>query len=122
MTDIRSDTTIVQGTERQVKMPKGYTGVASKDTATPNVRDLAVVHTNNSIAKTVTNFIGGIDPQTIRVIPNDPGIAVGANSNTTIANNANIVTNTGANKLLKQGFTYQFTYSGVTGKWHEGMT
>lgn len=82
-----------------------------KTSITPIVKlvsNLRLIYCNNSIAITVTNFTGGAEGQSI---------ALRGDGNTTIQNNANIVTNTGADKLLTVDKIYRFTL--VQGKWLE---
>lgn len=80
-----------------------------KNTATPNVANLQVIEGNGS-AVTITNFIGGSNGQPISIV---------GDGTTTISNNANITTNTGANKLLSVGKVYRFTYLLSTKHWYE---
>jgi hypothetical protein len=82
-------------------------------TATPSVQGYSTLTGDNTSAITVTNFVNGFFGKTIRLI---------GNSNITIANNANISTNTGANKVLVNDKVYTFIRnvsltSGV--KWFE---
>lgn len=77
------------------------TGVVSiLRTATPDVQNVPYFYSHSS-AVTVTNFKHGQDGQTIKIL---------GNGNTTITNNANIKTNTGANKVLAANMVYTFTY------------
>lgn len=68
---------------------------------TPSVLNCCNWITTNIGAITVTKFDDGADGQTIRVL---------GDGFTTVANNANIKTNTGANKLLLANKVYRFTY------------
>lgn len=74
-------------------------------TTTPDVVQYAYHKTANTGATTITNFLNGVQPQTITIHCSD--------ANTTIANNATIATNTGANKLLVANRIYRFTLSGT---------
>ena len=65
--------------------------------------------TANTAPTTITNFTGGIVPMTIKILCLD--------TNTTIANNATIKTNTGANKLLVANRVYTFSLDGTV--WYE---
>src|SRR6266478_9057604 len=56
--------------------------------ATPNVSNGNVFKTNNGAPTTITNFVGGVDSQVITINCGE--------TNTTIQNNANIVTATAA--------------------------
>jgi hypothetical protein len=75
-------------------------------TTTPDVVQYSYHKTANSSATTITNFVNGVQPMTITIHCTD--------ANTTIANNATIATNTGANKLLVNNRIYRFTLSGTT--------
>jgi hypothetical protein len=61
-----------------------------KNTATPDVSNCEYFLCSGSVV-TITNFLNGSKPQRINIL---------GDGSTTIANNANIITNTGANKLL----------------------
>lgn len=76
-----------------------------------NVKDLEHIVLSHTAATVVTNFLNGRDGQPLQVLS--------TNGNATIANNANIVTNTGANKLLTANLVYRFHFYKSTGKWHE---
>lgn len=76
----------------------------------PNVSNYMGVTKGGGSVVTVTNFVGGSDGQRL-VIQGD-----GA---TTISNNANIKTNTGANKLLAVNRIYVFYYSDTDHIWYE---
>lgn len=68
--------------------------------ATPSVRGLGQVKTNNGGATTITNFTLGYPGQTLIVVMGD--------GNTTIQNNANIITRSGADITPANGKTYSF--------------
>lgn len=76
-----------------------FVDFADLDT-TPSVADGNNFNAINTVATTITNFDNGKNGQEITIIP--------TTANTTIANNANITTNTGANKLLTSGLAYKF--------------
>jgi hypothetical protein len=77
--------------------------------ATPDISNREVFRCSGSVIS-ITNFLGGFDGQTIKIR---------GDGNTTITNNANIVTNTAANKLLANGKVYYYTYFSDTKKWYE---
>lgn len=78
-------------------------------TATPDVAQVTrVALSNYSGATTITNFLNGTAQQQISMI---------GNVNVTIANNATIKTNTGANKTLVATKVYTFTF--YNGIWYE---
>lgn len=79
---------------------------------TPKVSNLRIIYFKNTAPLTVTNFVGGAEGQSIQLR---------GDAQTTIANNTNIVTNTGANKLLQLNLVYRFTLFNVSGtlKWLE---
>lgn len=112
MADIRQgDANISQSIDIKLRSDRRFVSKMKLNIATPNVKDLEHIVTNNTVATTYTNFLNGRDGQPLNILAND--------ANTTIANNANIVTNTGANKLLAQGKVYRFHFYKATGKWHE---
>lgn len=82
---------------------------ALKNEATPSIPNREVLESSGSVV-TITNFIGGQDGQTIRIL---------GDGTTTIKNNTNIVTNTGADKLLTLNKFYRFTYINSKAKWIE---
>jgi len=67
---------------------------------TPNVSQASVWKTNNSAPTTITNFTGGEAGKLFTLVARD--------GNTTIQNNANILTKTGANRALANGNVTQF--------------
>ena len=107
----QADATIKQGIDIPLRVNKRFVSKMPLNIATPNVKDLEHIVTNNTVATTYTNFKNGRDGQPLTILAND--------ANTTVANNANIVTNTGANKLLAQNKVYHFHFFKATGKWHE---
>jgi hypothetical protein len=107
----QSDATIKQGVDVLIRTNKRFVSKIQPNLATPSVKDLEHIILSHAIATTVTNFKNGRDGQPLNV--------VSTNGNATIANNANIVTNTGANKLLTTNLVYRFHYLKATGKWHE---
>src|SRR6267378_7619494 len=88
-----------EGPTKFTTLPTQTVDKIKKNATTPNVLNLERLVTNNTIATTVTDFPGGADGQKLSILAND--------ANTTIANNAKIVTNTGANKLLANGKVYR---------------
>jgi hypothetical protein len=75
---------------------------------TPSVLNLRKFLANNVGAVTVTQFDDGAEAQEISIL---------GEGFTTVANNANIKTNTGANKLLAANKIYRFTR--INGVWYE---
>jgi hypothetical protein len=77
-------------------------------TAIPDTTGTTFIVLYHGTPTTITNFTGGYSGKTIRLL---------GNTNVTIANNATINTNTGANKVLLANRIYTFTrYNGV---WYE---
>lgn len=73
--------------------------------ATPSALNRTTLRCNNAAPVTVTDFTGGQEGQTFKLL---------GDGNTTISNNSNIKTNTGANKLVLADIVYTFTlFSGV---------
>lgn len=110
---IQSDREITGQTREQI-LPTilNYTLITTITPTTVKVTDLRVLYFNNSVPITITNFTGGAEQQTI---------SIRGDGQTTIQNNANIVTNTGADKLLTINKVYRFTLFKVSGtlKWLE---
>jgi uncharacterized protein (AIM24 family) len=82
-------------------------------TVTPDVHETSGVVDLSlyTSATTITNFTGGVDGQSIRLL---------GNANVTVANNATIVTSTGAAKALTAGVIFTFTRHG--GVWRENAS
>lgn len=78
-------------------------------TTEPDVRALSLIRFNNAVGTTVTNFVGGVNGQPLELLT--------LNSNTTIAHNSSIKTNTGASKTLNPNVVYRFKH--VLGVWYE---
>jgi hypothetical protein len=78
---------------------------------TPDVSNLVAIE-GSGVVITVTNFLGGIDTQTIRIR---------GDGTTTIKNNTTIVTNTGVDKLLTLNRIYRFTYFASSSIWIEDI-
>lgn len=68
--------------------------------ATPSVENLERLQLRNSISTDITNFLRGKAGQTIKIL---------GDGYSTIKNNANISTNTGADKLTSASKVYTFT-------------
>ena len=83
----------------------GYTDTITS--ATPDVSDREILKCSNDIL-TITNFLKGFNTQKICLL---------GNANTTIANNANIHTSTGADKVLVTGKVYLFI--NIDDVWYE---
>lgn len=112
MADIQQgDANVKQSIDVNLRVNKRFVSLMKKNFATPSVKDLEHIITNNSLATTYTNFLNGRDGQPLNILAND--------ANTTIANNANIATNTGANKLLSANKVYRFHYFKLINKWVE---
>jgi hypothetical protein len=77
--------------------------------ATPDVSNGNIFKTNNGGTTTITNFLNGVDSQVITVNCGD--------ANTTIQNNANIVTATSADITCTVNKAQDFTYDASQTKW-----
>jgi hypothetical protein len=77
--------------------------------ATPSVTTGNVFVTANSSSTTITDFTGGVEEQSIEVICGE--------TNTTIANNANIVISSGNDIMCSLNLTNRFVYDGSSGRW-----
>lgn len=80
----------------------------STDTA-PNISGVSIIQGSGSVVS-ITNFLGGSDGTTLSIL---------GDGTTTVNNNTNIKTNTGANKLLASNKIYRFTYFNQTKLWIE---
>jgi hypothetical protein len=88
-------------------------GTFTNGSVQPNVSQASVWKTNNTAATSITNFIGADAGKTFTLIAGD--------GNTTVKNNANIVTKTGADRVLGAGAVLQFvTFDGAV--WREYPT
>lgn len=74
---------------------------------TPNVSNRSLFKTLPGVV-TITNFLGGAQGQSISIF---------GRSTITIANNSNIKTNTGADKILSDDMVFRFTQ--VDNVWYE---
>lgn len=110
MARILQEDIIYQGLVTFLVLPRENVDTFKKTQTTPSVRNVRVFITINTAATTITNFIGGADGQEIKIL---------GDGFTTIANNANINTNTGANKLLVANKVYRFTYFQSKNLWAE---
>ncbi len=77
--------------------------------AAPDVSNGNIFKTNNGGTTTITNFLNGVDSQVITVNCGD--------ANTTIQNNANIVTATAADITCTANKAQDFTYDASQTKW-----
>lgn len=112
MADIQQgDANIKQSIDVKTRVDRRFVSLMKKNFATPSVKDLEHIITNNSIPTTYTDFLNGRDGQPLNILAND--------ANTTIANNARIATNTGANKLLSANKVYRFHFFKYVNKWVE---
>ncbi|WP_176096393.1 hypothetical protein [Burkholderia cepacia] len=79
---------------------------------TPSVTGISKLTANYALPTTLTNLVGGIDGQSIKI--------VATNGNCTIANNANIQTATGANVVMATGQVLTLTFDATLNKWCSG--
>lgn len=91
---------IFDGTTEFVKLPTKRPVKFIKLDTTPSVQDNEYFECQNTLATTVTQFDNGQDGQRLHIL---------GEGFTTVANNANINTNTAANKLLAANKVYRFT-------------
>jgi len=77
--------------------------------ATPDVSNGNVFKTNNRAKTTITNFLNGVDSQVITINCGE--------TNTTIQNNANIVTSNAADITCTVNKAQDFTYDAAQVKW-----
>lgn len=77
--------------------------------ATPSVKWATLFQTQNSAGTTYTNFLNGVEGQTISIFVND--------ANTVFKNNSTMVTRTAADVTATNGFTYSWTFIGA--KWRQ---
>lgn len=84
-----------------------FVGKLQKGTATPSVKNVERWICQNSAPITVTNFLDGQEGQEIVLL---------GDGQTTVANNANIVTTTGGNLLLSANVVYEFIK--MNGVWY----
>lgn len=84
--------------------PSTFKGVAVEDVTNGRV------FVGSGVVVTITNFSGGANGNVIKIL---------GDGTTTVSNNANIKTNTGANKLLAANKIYTFTYFDSTKLWVE---
>jgi hypothetical protein len=90
------------------ELPANPVQTVQNTATTASVLNITRLKFTNTVATTVTNFLSGQDGQNILVL---------GDGFTTIANNSNIQTTTGANKLLTANRVYSFTFFGT--KWYE---
>ncbi|WP_253194413.1 hypothetical protein [Burkholderia cenocepacia] len=86
----------------------GFVGTSS----TPGVTGISKLTANYASPTMLTNLVGGIDGQSVRIIA--------TNGNCTIANNANIQTTTGGNVVMASGQVLTFTFDATLNKWCGG--
>lgn len=88
--------------EAPVRLTGGIARVVTIiNTTTPSAFNGQDLFSNDGVVRTVTDFTGGAIGQSI---------SIRGDGNLTIANNANIKTNTAANKLLAANKIYRLTY------------
>lgn len=98
---------IQEGRSRKLQSDWVYVNTFKNGDTTPTVKDLKIHMCGTSVV-TITDFDDGYDGQEIKIK---------GHGNTTIANNANIKTNTGGNKVLVVTKVYTFTL--FLGVWYE---
>ena len=98
---------IDEGSRRPLHKDVQYRDSFKNGDATPSVMDVNVWKCGTTVV-TITNFKHGQEGQIIKIL---------GDANTTIANNANIKTNTGANKALAANKIYTFTM--ISNVWYE---
>lgn len=82
--------------------------ISKEQSTTPRVDGISIYDPVNINPITITNFLKGQEGQYLRIL---------GDGNTTIADNAFIRTNTGANKLLAADIVYRFSL--IEGIWYE---
>jgi hypothetical protein len=97
----------IEVAQSQLALPRIYVA-KSKAQATPSVKNILRLIFNNVAPLDVTNFLQGQEGQEIIVL---------GDGQTTIKNNANILTNTAADKLLLADYIYKFVL--FNSKWYE---
>lgn len=98
---------VIEAPTTQTVLEKKFERNSKADT-TPSVLNVEKLIFKNTGAVLVTKFDDGQPNQEVSCL---------GDGFTTIQNNLNIVTATGANELLAAGLVYRFTY--FAGKWHE---
>ena len=106
ISSVRSET-VIEAPVTQTVLEKQFVRNSKGDT-TPSVLNVKKLVFKNTGAVLVTKFDDGQPGQDLALL---------GDGQTTIQNNALIVTNTGANRLLANGLVYHYTY--LEGKWHE---
>ena len=91
---------VFDGPSEFIKLPTKRLNKFTAGDTTPTVKDSEHLKTQNVGAVTVTQFDDGQEQQRLHIL---------GDGFTTVANNANIKTNTGANKLLAANKVYRFT-------------
>lgn len=102
-----TDEISVEAPVRQQVLEKKYARNSKGDT-TPSILNTEKLALANAAPVTITKFDDGQPNQEITIL---------GDGQTTIANNATIKTNTGANKLLAANKVYRFT--NFAGIWYE---
>lgn len=87
--------------------PTVYDSLVNPTDTTPNVDNLDVLRLSGAVVL-ITNFLKGYENQYLRLL---------GDGTSTIQNNVNIKTNTGANKLLLANRVYKFSY--INKIWYE---
>ena len=109
MAEIQQDKTerVQEAPVTQLVLEKKFVRNSKADT-TPSIKQIEKLHLKNTGAVLVTKFDDGQPGQELTIL---------GDGFTTIQNNAKLVTNTGANKLLLANKVYRFT--NFAGVWHE---
>lgn len=107
MTKIIKEDLIFQGQTEYNQLPKTVIDTFQAGDAAPSVNGIEVIQCNSTVV-TITNFTKGFSSQKLYVK---------GHPNTTIANNTNIKTNTGSNKVLVADRLYLFV--NINDVWYE---
>lgn len=100
-----------QGLVRFKNLPPNPPQKFKSTDTTPNISGVSIAICSGSVVS-ISNFIGGSDGTTLSLL---------GDAKTTIQNNAHIITNTSANKLLELNKIYRFTYFDSLMKWIEDI-
>lgn len=106
------DEVVFEAPSTQLALPKTFVGSVKKDTSVISVRNINTLQLKNTQATLVTDFIDGMEGQSISIL---------GDGFSSIQNGNNIVTNSGGDKLLETNKVYRFTRFkiGITLKWYE---
>ncbi len=90
----------VEVSERRLLLPTNFVGTIIAGATTPSIKNVEKWKLVNVAPVTITNFLDGQDGQDLVLL---------GDGFTTIENNTFIKTNTGADKLLNDGYIYRLT-------------